>query len=382
MAYIYKVPKSQFWKARYKAPDGTYRTTSTKLTNRKDAQDMADKLEGVTRAASSGPEHLRSVFNALHRELYQTEMSLTSFRSFADSWLASGKVQWAPASYLAYEKTAKLFTEFLGSRAGSDIVQITRADIVNFRNRMAETRSIDTTNGHLKKLRMIFKAARRDRYVIENPAEFVDPLKDRSRNTEASRRALTIQEIRAVLRVADPEWQSLIKFGLYTGQRLGDLARLTFANIDLETDEIRLITAKTGKRLSIPMAAPLRDHVLSLSWRDDPKAPIHPMAFATVTAHGRVVSLSNQFVELLAQAGLREVRTHASRGIGREVKRERPQISFHSLRYSAVSLLKAAGIPHATVQELIGHESSAVSQQYTTVDEAAKRKATRAFPKL
>ena len=130
------------------------------------------------------------------------------------------------------------------------------------------------------------------------------------------------------------------------------------------------------------MAGPLRDHVLSLSWPDDPKTPVHPKAFATVTATGRVVTLSNQFVDLLAQNSLREVRTHASRGIGRAAGRERRQISFHSLRYSAVSLLKAAGIPHATVQELIGHESAAVSQQYTTVDEAAKRKATRAFPKL
>jgi integrase len=130
------------------------------------------------------------------------------------------------------------------------------------------------------------------------------------------------------------------------------------------------------------MAGPLRDHVLSLSWPDDPRTPLHPKAFACVSATGRVVTLSNQFVELLAQAGLREVSTHASRGIGRENRREQPQISFHSLRYSAVSLLKAAGIPHATVQELIGHESEAVSQAYTTVDEAAKRKATRAFPKL
>jgi site-specific recombinase XerD len=79
---------------------------------------------------------------------------------------------------------------------------------------------------------------------------------------------------------------------------------------------------------------------------------------------------------------LREARPHASRGIDRDAKRERPQVSFHSLRHSAVSLLKAAGIPHATVQELIGHESEAVSRQYTHVDEGALRQAARAFPKL
>ncbi|MGA8659217.1 MAG: hypothetical protein WB586_24060 [Chthoniobacterales bacterium] len=30
--------------------------------------------------------------------------------------------------------------------------------------------------------------------------------------------------------VADPEWQSMILFGLYTGQRLGDVARLTWVS--------------------------------------------------------------------------------------------------------------------------------------------------------
>jgi hypothetical protein len=72
---------------------------------------------------------------------------------------------------------------------------------------------------------MLFKAAKRDSYIIENPAEDVEILKDRDNDGNA-RRPLTIPEIRAVLAVADPEWQSLIKFGLYTGQRLGDLARI------------------------------------------------------------------------------------------------------------------------------------------------------------
>jgi len=228
---------------------------------------------------------------------------------------------------------------------------------------------------------MLFKAAKRDGFVSENPVEFVEPLKSRD-NDEAGRRPLTIPEIRAVLAVADPEWQSLIKFGLYTGQRLGDLARLTFANIDLDQDVIRLVTGKTGKRLAIPIARPLRGHLESLSWPDDPKAPIHPRAFQIISDTGRVVSLSNAFVELLAQTGLREIRNHQGRGIGREAKRERPQVSFHSLRHSAVSILKAAGIPHATVQELIGHESEAVSRHYTHVDEKALKKAAKAFPKL
>ena len=51
----------------------------------------------------------------------------------------------------------------------------------------------------------------------------------------------------AVLEVADDQWKSLIKFGLYTGQRLADIAALTWTQVDLSRNEIRLTTRKTGK---------------------------------------------------------------------------------------------------------------------------------------
>jgi integrase len=47
----------------------------------------------------------------------------------------------------------------------------------------------------------------------------------------------------------DPEWKSLVIFGLYTGQRLGDLARLTFDALDLQRNELRL---RTGKDQPVP----------------------------------------------------------------------------------------------------------------------------------
>jgi integrase len=114
-----------------------------------------------------------------------------------------------------------------------------------------------------------------------------------------------------ILAVADPEWQSLIKFGLYTGQRLGDVASLSWSQIDLSRDEIRLTTRKTGKTLLIPIATPLREHLLSQPTGDNPRAPVHPRAYAILHAqNGRVGTLSNQFTELLVAAGLREPRDH------------------------------------------------------------------------
>jgi integrase len=48
---------------------------------------------------------------------------------------------------------------------------------------------------------------------------------------------------------------------------------------------------------------------------------------------------------------------HLSRGIGRKARRQGMDLSFHSLRHSAVTWLKTASIPHATIMGVIGHES-------------------------
>jgi integrase len=105
-------------------------------------------------------------------------------------------------------------------------------------------------------------------------------------------------------------------------------------------------------------------------------APIHPRAFELVRA-GRVATLSNQFGELLVDAGLRE-----SRSIGRDVKRVGMDVSFHCLRHTAVSLLKDAGVPDAVVMALVGHESAAMSHRYTHVGKEALSKAAGTLPEI
>jgi integrase len=226
---------------------------------------------------------------------------------------------------------------------------------------------------------MFFKSAHRDGYLLENPAEHVDAVRDRSKE---ARRPFTISELQAVMALADPEWRSLIRFGLYTGQRLADLSLLTWENVDLTRNEVRLVTKKTGKRLTIPMSAPLRQHVLSLPAGESSDTPIHPRAFEAVQRQGRAISVSNWFVELLVQAGLRAKQNHQGRGIGRAAKRAPSQLSFHSLRHTAVSLLKDAGIPQAVVQELVGHDSEQMSALYTHVGREALERAASSLPEI
>jgi integrase len=190
----------------------------------------------------------------------------------------------------------------------------------------------------------------------------------------------TVPEIRRVIEVADKEWKSLVQFGLYTGQRLADLATLRWDNIDLGRKEIRIKTRKTGKRLAIPIAPPLKTHIESLPAARE--GYLHPKAAAKVTSQKRSGTLSNQFADLLAQAGLRDKAPHRSKGKGRAAKRSSNGLSFHALRHTAVSLLKDAGIPEAVVMELVGHESEAMSAHYTHVGTEALAKAVAALPRI
>jgi integrase len=260
--------------------------------------------------------------------------------------------------------------------ADADVTEITRDHITRFRNEEAKHFAPKTVNHEVKFLRMIFRAARRDAVVSDDPAEFVDTIR---KGKSRVRRPFTIPELKSVLSVADDEWRSMVLFGLYTGQRLSDVAMLTWQNIDLRRGEIRLVSRKTGRTLILPIAASLRTHIEALPSNDDPAGPLHPRAYAIVAKQGKSGHLSNQFADLLAQAGLRRKKPHRKNTDGARQHRG-SELSFHCLRHTAVSMMKDAGIPSAVVMELVGHDSEQMSHVYTHVGSEALQKAADSLP--
>jgi integrase len=378
MASVLQRGKKKAWYAIFRDLQGRQRWERIDAVGPKKAQAAADLLE-ATAQKKKGAQYLRKAFTELYREFYGQAMPTTTVRAYSKEWLAQKKPEAAESTYREYERVLSRLLEFLGDRADQDLAEVFKADLVSFRNQLAEKYGAGRVNFHVKTLRMFFRAAHRDGFILENPAAYLEPVRNRELER---RRPFTVDEIRSALAVADDEWKSLIRLGLYTGQRLADLALLTWSNIDLQRGEIRLTTKKTGRRLTIPIADALREHLEAQAGSDDPKAPLHPRAYATLKKEGQSSSLSNQFVALLAQTGLREEQTHQSRGIGRSARRRSGGLSFHSLRSTAVSLLKDAGIPQATVMEFVGHDSEQMSALYTHVGRDALKKAAAALPEV
>jgi integrase len=378
MASLTRKLRSKFWFACFRDANGRQRRKSTRTTDRKKAIKIAEQYEQVGQRKLPA-RTVRETLAELYREIYNESLPAATVEGFVGTWLQTKQPEVSPATLAFYKKSTRKLLEFLGPAAELDLTSVTRRTLVEFRNYVAQKASATTTNHDLKAIKALFREAKRDGYIAEDPSEFVDAVR---KSSEDSKRPFTIPEIRSVLAVADLEWRSMVLFGLYTGQRLADIASLSWDNLDLERNEIRLRSRKTGKRILIPIATPLRTYIDSLPAGDQPGSPIHPKAFATVNRQSRSGNLSNQFADLLAQAGLREKSPHRSKGKGRGSHRTSNGLSFHSLRHTAVSLLKDAGIPEAVVMELVGHDSKAMSAHYTHVGAEALEKAVAALPEI
>jgi integrase len=382
MASLRKHPRSPFWFACYTLPDGRRTQRSTGTADRRQALTVALKYEDAAREASAGrfvESRARKVIADIYSLANTEVLPSSSTRAFLKVWLDRKSLEADEATHQRYTGVIDQFLDHIGSKADVDIKKITPTDVAGFRDDAAKRLAVGMANLMLKILRSVFTTARREGLIDDNPAERVTILK---RQKGSERRPFTLPELKRIIEHADDEWRGMILFGLYTGQRLGDIAALTWQNVDLDREEIRFTTGKTGRRQILPLAGPLLKYVEALPSSDDPAAPLFPSASGVLQRQGRAGNLSNQFHQILVNAGYADKRSHHSTGKGRNAAREQNEISFHSLRHTATTLLKAAGVSDAVAREFIGHDSPTVSQHYTHIPTKTLRQAAKKLPDI
>jgi integrase len=387
MAYLVKHPKSRFWFAVWRDVNGKQFRRSTKTTNRKTAELLSREFESTSLKQRTARQ-AREVIASLHREITGDELVFPTVREYVGQWLERKAAETSPGTLAFYRKSTTKFLVHIAEAADATIDRITRHHVESFRNAQALTLARQTANHDLKAIRMLFKGARREGLLFENPAEDVDSLKKQRGNSDQDeqRRPFTIPELRTLMDAADDEWRSMIQFGLFTGMRLADVASLTWANLDTLRGELKYQARKTGKTIILPIVGPLAEHIVTLDAGDTHHAPLHPRAFASLERTGKSGTLSNWFANVMADAGLRPRKSHhadTSEGQkGRNTSRQKNALSFHCLRHTAVSLLKDAGVPAAVVMELVGHDSTQMSEHYTHVGKEALAAAAKKMPTL
>lgn len=230
-----------------------------------------------------------------------------------------------------------------------------------------------TFNAHRAFLRSFFNVLADKAKLTENPWAKIAKRDEHS----LSRRPLTVEELRRVCRSAEGELRVMLAFGLYLGARMGDAACMEWGNVDLVRRLIRYTPRKTARKNSEPLLIPIHPELLAIL-NETPAANrtgyVTP-GMAKDYLEGRPYAVSLRIQRHFEKCGISTTGERTGAGVRRHVV-----AGFHSLRHSAVSLMREAGAAQSISQAIVGHTSAEVHQLYTHADEGALRRAVTSLP--
>ncbi|HEX4119324.1 MAG TPA: tyrosine-type recombinase/integrase [Verrucomicrobiae bacterium] len=301
---------------------------------------------------------------------------------FLTAWLAESQVDTTPATIAKYRQVITEFTAAVNADSlPMRIDDVASEQITQFLADKTARSSRETAQGFRKILRSIFIKAQDMGYVTHNPV----PKAGRRRGSKAEKnrkRPFTLSEIGDLAARATPFWRFMIIAGFFTGQRMGDLVTLKGSNVHLEENLIYLTSRKTGRRVKVPMAKPLRVLLQSI-WPKGDDDHFWPDQAAKYLAVGSS-PFSQEFYALLTSVGLVAERgpKHKSKKVGRNARRSSTELGYHNLRHTFVTQIKMAGAPDSVARELAGHSSDLISTHYTHLPIESLEKAILALPEV
>jgi integrase len=377
-------PKSPFWIACFNGvgSDGTARRLkrSTKTTDRKLAQRLADEWEQLEKLAGKGrltESHCRKVIAQMYERTVGEPLHFRTAREHLVEWVESKKNETELRTYLKYRQIVDEFLTHVGVKADRLLREITPTDIRSWRDALKRKGlAAPTVNDAIKTLRMPFKAAHDAGCIEINPCtkNSVRPVRDEARNVEKD--VFTPEQLAALLSGAKSEdWKGAILCGYYTGLRLRDVADLQWNAINWKEQKITVTTRKTRKDVTVPI------HPQFAAWsknqtRGIGKAPVFP-TLAGKSGAGKS-GLSMQFKRIMERAGIRGRVLREAAGAGRS----QSSLSFHSLRHTFNAALANAGVAVEIRQKLTGHTSPEMNAVYTHHDLEPLRAAVAVIPSL
>jgi integrase len=382
MATVRRKSGSRYYFACYRGADGSRKQTSTKETNRNRAYRMALELEEAARKRDSRAA-LQQRFNEISVQLYAEPLPADFVRDYFKRVLAERAGEIKPSTARRYTQVADDFCAFLGAGADQPLREITRSHIIAFRAAIAERTTAANANALLKALRSFFTRAQQDGILIENPTAKLKALAEVERDPSEKRRQFTPEEIVRIKTSAERvglEWRHIVEIGSLAGQRLADIATMKWAEISYVNERITVWgfrSRKTKRHMSVPIPVSVIENMKTVLKSGGPGSSgcAFPRAAAQHAVTNSSNSLSNQFADILADAGIVAPRNHKKQKDGRRSARTPSTVGFHCFRHTVTSMLNAAGVPRSVIMDLVGHDSPEMSLIYTHAEMVEKEEA-------
>ena len=346
-------------------------------------RDAAGKLTrkyfyGATRAEAQKKKdaYLRSQQNA--------PMSVVTVEQWVDEYMnayrANVNALYKSQDAVPYERLKR----DLGTRALASIREI---DLQSSLNGLAGM-SFSTCDKYLQAIKRVFKKARKNRLIPDDPAEDLAL----PQYTKGTHRALTKDEIDLILKYWQESpaglWTMLM---LFCGLRRGEMVALDWSAVDMKARTITVRQtavvhgnaviveqrAKTSAGLRvIPIPDPLYNALATVKTRT---------GFVCLSAHGKPLTESavsrglDRFCNIIS----RYINDRPKNPSRNNKKDDMPRLfsfRYHDLRHTYCTLLFNSGADVKTAAYLLGHADISVTMKiYTHLSEEKKNKSTDAL---
>lgn len=259
-----------------------------------------------------------------------------------------------------YCRHCERMVEFLEAEFVSDL---TLEDAEKAIKKIADERSTNTANKALAKMKSALEYAKDRGIIATNPIKKAKTLKTIRKKF---RRALTEEEVNALLKTAPEPWRTIWHFILSTGVRRDEFLYLRRADIDLKKAKIKVCEREefkpktnAGSR-TIPLGKNIISALHNIKLGNELLFP---------SEHSEVIIERHKILELFREhitEALKRIAKIRKRwklplpeGVkikGDDFKVDTSQLDLHAMRYTFITELIGAGVDPKSVQYLAGHK--------------------------
>jgi integrase len=363
------------WVACFSLPDGTRAQKTTKTKDKSKALQIAISAEQAANEKATAEAAKQIIYEVVER-IHGKKVSDESVRDYLKRWQARKGVEVSGGTLARYDDILRSLETELGKEfMDGPLSAVVPQTLSVWRTALIGRLGASSVNSYVAIAKQAFNDAAEEGIIAKSPGSKLKKLKT---SKHSVRRSFSQEEIQKLISCADGEWRGIILIGLYSAQRLSDVAAMEWSEIGKD-GWWRVDTRKTEKHVAAPLAPPA---LLWLKSNDSKGKYVFPKSHALMeAAEGKTTRLSSQFRKIMVAAGLVEKRDHKkSSGLGRGGRRKVSEISFHSLRHTTTSLLKASGVSESVAMALVGHDSKEVNRQYTHLPESLLKEAMGRLP--
>ncbi len=288
----------------------------------------------------------------------------------------------SPSTLEGKKQVCRVFVEYM-KKVFPEVIEVrhlTRFHTEHYLNYMRKEHSASTYNNRLCVLREVHRNIMTKAAAKANPWDGFPLRADDSH----SRRELTIEELSRIVEMANregSEFRTLFGIAMYTGMRLGDCCKLTWAEVDIVRSIIQKVPEKTkkyrkGRPVTIPIHKVLADLLMQTPVENRTGYVLPVIGEKAASGPNGMGWIHHRINKIFKNAGIVMSVTVEGR------KHKVPEASFHSLRHTFVSMSANAGVPLHIVQSIVGHESTAMTRHYYHENAAALAQAVEAIPSI